>query len=159
LASALRFLEIGWEEPGHHCSRPDVDYVAMSLARDAKVISIDPVPLPEAEQLLTAHNLMRFVSFVNARSESLTPSGHFDLAFIDGDHTYPAVRNDVERFATGALRPGGYLVLHDYFGWHNEQGENCSPIKRLVDELRAGDVYESLLVDTFFQSFVILRKR
>jgi SAM-dependent methyltransferase len=159
LASALRFLEIGWDEPGHHCTRPDVDYVTLSLPCTRELYSVDPVPLPEAEQLLAAHDLKRFVTFVNAPSESLFPARQFDLAFIDGDHGYPAVRADVDKFATRGLRPGGYLVLHDYFGWYNERNENGSPIKRVVDELRASGAYESLLVDTFFQSFVILRKR
>src|SRR6185437_7495881 len=158
LASALRFLEIGWEEPGHHCIRPDVDYIELSLPGKRELYSIDPVPLPEAEQLLRAHGLARFVTLVNAPSERTAPAEQFDLAFIDGDHSYPAVRADVEKYADGALRPGGYLVLHDYFGWYNEQGENCSPVKQVVDELEASGRYESLLIDTFFQSFVVLRK-
>jgi predicted O-methyltransferase YrrM len=159
LASALRFLEIGWDEPEHHCTRPDVDYVALSLPCRRELYSVDPVPLPEAEQLLAAHDLTRFVTLANARSDSLFLTRQFDLAFVDGDHSYPAVRADVEKYATRGLRPGGYLVLHDYFGWYNANDENCSPIKRVVDELQATGMYESLLVDTFFQSFVILRKR
>ena len=159
LSSALRFLEIGWDEPGHHCIRPDVDYVEFSLPCKRELYSIDPVPLPEAERLLAAHDLTRFVTFANVRSDSLFLTRQFDLAFVDGDHSYPAVCADVEKYATRGLRPGGYLVLHDYFGWYNAHGENCSPIKRVVDELQASGSYESLLIDTSFQSFVILRKQ
>ena len=68
---------------------------ALSLPRESKVISIDPVPLPEAEQLLTAHDLMS-VRELRERAVGVGGSfGYFDLAFIDGDHTYSAVRNDV----------------------------------------------------------------
>ncbi|MFN7590121.1 MAG: class I SAM-dependent methyltransferase [Planctomycetota bacterium] len=35
-----------------------------------------------------------------------------DLLFLDGDHSYDAVRQDFEDWAP-RIRPGGYLVLHD----------------------------------------------
>jgi len=35
-----------------------------------------------------------------------------DLLFVDGDHSYDAVRRDFEDWAP-RIRPGGYLVLHD----------------------------------------------
>jgi predicted O-methyltransferase YrrM len=35
-----------------------------------------------------------------------------DLVFIDGDHTYPAVKHDIEKYAC-LVREGGFLALHD----------------------------------------------
>ena len=158
LAGALRFLEIGWSEPGHHCGRPDIDYARFNRPPGRLLTSVDSNPQPEAEQLLSFHGLMRFVKFADVRSDAMVPTVKFDLAFIDGDHSYEGCKADIERYADGGLRHGGYLVLHDYFGWYNQHGENCSPIKRVVDELRASGKYESLLIDTMFQSFVVLRK-
>lgn len=45
----------------------------------------------------------------------------FDLVFIDGDHTYGAVHNDIE-WALTLLRPGGHIVFHDYRFGTNGQG-------------------------------------
>jgi hypothetical protein len=56
------------------------------------------------------------------------------------------------------LRPGGYFVLHDYFGWYDDRGRNGSPIKAVIDELAAGGRYEHLLVDTGYMSFAVFRK-
>lgn len=39
--------------------------------------------------------------------------GDIDLAFIDGDHLYDAVRIDMQLVAS-KVKPGGYLVAHDY---------------------------------------------
>lgn len=36
----------------------------------------------------------------------------FDLVFIDGDHSYPGVSQDVKQYRE-FLRPGGFLILHD----------------------------------------------
>jgi len=41
-------------------------------------------------------------------------SPRFDLIFLDGDHTAGTVYREVPA-ALGALRPGGSIVLHDYY--------------------------------------------
>jgi predicted O-methyltransferase YrrM len=158
LAGALRFLEIGWDEPARHLIRPDVNYVSALQPRDRKLYSVDNLPLPEAESLLAEHGLSRFVVLINQRSDAVVPSGLFDLVFIDGDHSYEGCMADVERYCGETLRRGGYFVLHDYFGWYDQHLNNGSPIKRVVDELRATGRFESILIDTQFQSFVVFRK-
>ena len=39
--------------------------------------------------------------------------GYADMIFIDGDHTYPAVKRDLEVYAP-MVRPGGLFSGHDY---------------------------------------------
>lgn len=39
--------------------------------------------------------------------------GKFDLVFVDGDHSYDAVKNDTTK-AFELLRPGGAIIWHDY---------------------------------------------
>jgi predicted O-methyltransferase YrrM len=43
----------------------------------------------------------------------LSQLGQVDMAFIDGDHERPAVEIDM-RIVASKIRPGGYLVAHDY---------------------------------------------
>lgn len=44
---------------------------------------------------------------------SLLNTHSFDLAFIDGDHSHPAVREDI-RGCHRLVRPGGIICGHDY---------------------------------------------
>jgi predicted O-methyltransferase YrrM len=43
---------------------------------------------------------------------NLVPN-HLDLAFIDGDHSYEAVKHDIQNWKK-KVRPGGILAGHDY---------------------------------------------
>lgn len=52
----------------------------------------------------------------------------FDLAFIDGDHAYEAVREDIENVLP-LLRTGGVLAFHDY-------SPTWPGVRQAVDELR-----------------------
>lgn len=45
------------------------------------------------------------------------PPGHFDLVFIDADHEYPAVKQDIECWLP-LVRPGGTLAGHDFAARH-----------------------------------------
>ena len=56
-------------------------------------------------------------------------TGQADLVFIDGDHSYPGVRADVDRFAS-FVREGGCLALHDHAYY--------PPVTRAVGELLMG---------------------
>ena len=45
-------------------------------------------------------------------AEHLAPGG-YDLVFVDGNHTYQNVRDDL-RLMWPRVKPGGMLVGHDY---------------------------------------------
>ena len=85
--------------------------------------------------------------------------GLADLIFIDGEHTYDAALADVRKFVPNNLRPGGYFILHDYYGWYDAEKKSRSPVRVVVEELIAEGELEHLLIDTGYQSFVIFRKR
>ena len=158
LGSALRFLHAGWDEPQQHRQRPDVDYADFESAAPGVLFSIDPHPTPEAERLVDEAGLRPYVRFINHSSQQISIAGLCDLMFIDGDHSYQGCKADVARFVPKYLRPGGYFILHDYYGWYDAEGTNRSPIKQVVDELVANGGLENVLIDTGYMSFVIFRR-
>jgi len=158
LASALRFCDWGWEEPPDHLQRShEVDYQKLHLPKLRKLYSIDTVPRPEAEELIEKNHLSRYVEYINGDSRTVKLDVVADLVFIDGDHSYEGCRSDVDRFVPQNLRPGGYFILHDYFGYY-EGTKNASPVKKVCDELVAEGVYQQLLIDTHYMSFMVFRK-
>jgi hypothetical protein len=158
LASALRFLDRGWQEPQFNKQRPDMNYSRFEAQAPRKLYSIDPYPMEEAENIIREAELQPYVEFVNKRSGDTTfENGFFDFVFIDGDHTYAGCKSDVIQYLP-YLRKGGYFVLHDYYGWYDQQKNNNSPIKKVVEEILSGEPVEHILMDTGYQSFVIFRK-
>ena len=158
LASALRFLDVGWQEPQQHKQRRDVDYAAFEQRKQRRLYSIDPHPTVEAVNLLRKATLNEYVELIDRRSDEVRPKpSAFDIAFIDGDHSYEGCRADVARYLP-SVRSGGYFVLHDYYGWYDALNRNNSPVKRVIDELIATAQFQHLLIDTGYQSFVIFRK-
>jgi len=157
-ASALKFLDIGWQEPMQHKQRPDINYSEFEGHKQRKLFSIDPFPTIEAATLIEKAGLTQYVEFINLSSEQVNISTEVDLIFIDGDHSYEACKRDVFHYVLQNLRPGGYFILHDYFGWYDQQNQNNSPIKKVIDELIVEGAFQHLLIDTSYQSFVIFRK-
>jgi hypothetical protein len=156
LASALKFIEIGWQEPAHNKQRPDVDYAVHEGPRPRRLLSIDPFPTQEASDLLARAGLTDLVTCINHRSQDVQVTGQIDLLFIDGDHSYEGCLRDVMKFVP-AVRPGGYFILHDYYGWYEGDGRNKSPIKQVIDQIPAAG-FQRLLIDTGYQSFVIFQR-
>jgi len=59
--------------------------------------------------------LSGIITTIRMRSQDALPSlhGRFHLAFIDGDHSYDAVREDL-RLIVNKMTPDGILALHDW---------------------------------------------
>lgn len=67
------------------------------------------------------------------------PDDHFDFAFIDADHTYEAVREDISLWRP-KVRSGGILAGHDYDGRMDRRG--VWGVKRAADEFAATEGLE-----------------
>jgi len=156
LASALKFVDTGWDEAAHLKQRPDMDYPAFEAPRKRRLVSIDPFPTAEATALIERAGLTNYVSFVNHRSDAVTVQGQLDLLFIDGDHSYEGCARDVLQYVP-FVRPGGYFILHDYYGWFDRNGANNSPIKKVADEI-PHEGFQRILIDTGYPSFVIFHR-
>jgi predicted O-methyltransferase YrrM len=111
-------------------------HLAMGLADawpdspDIRLLTVDIVDVNDSEraawrrlglaqsprQAMERLGLGGLVEFRTARSlDLLTQSGEsFDLIFLDGDHRLQTVVAEIPA-ALGRLRPGGFLLLHDYF--------------------------------------------
>jgi predicted O-methyltransferase YrrM len=156
LGSALKFNDQGWDEPAQHKQRPDMNYAALEGRQPRQLMSIDPIPTSEASNLIERAGLADYVTFVDLPSNAVDVTGEIDLLFIDGDHTYEGCVHDVMKYVP-SVRPGGYFILHDYYGWYEGDGLNKSPIRRAVDEI-PHDRFPRVLIDTGYQSFVVFHR-
>jgi len=67
----------------------------------------------QAEQRTLFAKERRFVwASDSVKAAEAMLSGHLDFAFIDGDHTYPGVRRDLEAWYP-KVRAGGLVLMHD----------------------------------------------
>ncbi len=105
---AVNILEIGTAN----------GYTALYLARPESVKRVVTVDRDESNSLrdnLTLFDKERKIHFIQSDSRKVNiPYDRFgvDLAFIDGNHTYPFVRSDLKMIIP-LVRSGGFIVLHD----------------------------------------------
>ena len=156
IAMGLALADEGWREPTLAKQRPDVDYDTLLAKKKRTVVSIERYPRKESDALIEEAGLSEYVEKIDQDSAEvdLAQLGVVDILLIDGHHGLAQVRGDVARYVPH-VRPGGYFVLHDYFGWYDGK-ENGSRAKRVIDEDLQG--FERILIDTGFASFVIFRK-
>ena len=159
LAAGLRFVECDFPIYHKGCTvRPGLDYGKLGEKGGGKLYSIDLTLTPHAEEVVRNNNLSKYVEFISGNSLEVDFKVVADILLIDGDHTYEGCRGDVDKYVQANLRPGGYFILHDYFGWYDEEGRNNSPIKKVCDELIEEGKYQHILMDTHYMSFMIFRK-
>jgi len=145
-AAALAQLASGAGEVLEIGSAFGYSAIVMALA-GAHVTAVDPhtwVPdsLAGMERNLVAYGVTDRVAILAESSAPVlatfalaiahVPLTPFGLVFIDGDHSAPAVRADVDA-ALKVLRPGGVLACHDY-------GEDCCcpGVRQALDEAFPG---------------------
>jgi predicted O-methyltransferase YrrM len=106
-----RALEVGTAEGGAAM----IMCAAMDAANCGQLICVDPEPKVTPE---TSARLAHRVTLIQKPSpEAISQAyqvadGHFDFAFIDGDHSYTGVLRDIHA-VTPCMRDGGYLLFHD----------------------------------------------
>lgn len=100
----------------------------------AEVLSVDPWPHWIEDVFQACLRRMKPYpgwGFIRAESPgALLPlkSQAYDLVYIDGDHSYQAVRADIQA-SRRLVKPGGWIGGHDY------DGPDTPDVKRAVDEL------------------------
>ncbi len=125
-------------------------------SEQGKVVSIDPFSAPDIQERITAHCVSRFVELWDQTSRSgferwqTERKDHsIGFVFIDGDHRYPAVVQDIERWGS-LLVPGGIIALHDYY----ETQPDC--LKALNEQIIWSGKFEDIELKT---SLLIARKK
>lgn len=89
----------------------------------ATIVSVDIVERPEWR--VNARGNQTLMIMPSRDIPTFFQSGFFDMIFIDGDHSYEGVKNDLYAVIP-LLKEGGVLICHDY--------ETREPVKRAVDE-------------------------
>jgi len=69
---------------------------------------------------------LKIVKMGSTEAAGLFRDGFFDFVYIDGDHRYKPVQDDIRAWLP-KVRRGGILGGHDYFGWTkwNHQVKNA----------------------------------
>lgn len=73
-----------------------------------------------------AGRIERRVGDVSQEAFAADPRDHYDLIFLDADHTYEAVKRDTE-ILLPLLAPAGVFVWHDYANWGRFSRKNGVP--------------------------------
>ena len=144
-----RVLEIGAHLGASSC------YLAAGLAQaGGQLFSVDTWQndaMPDARQDTMAafqkniYPVRHLITPLRKNSQELTAADfqrQFDLIFIDGDHSYPAVRHDFT-LVQSWLAPDGIIAFHDFSHEHHEG------VTRIVGEaLASGEWVLAGLVDS-----------
>jgi len=97
-------------------------------------------------ELKKKHPFIEIQRMFSVEAAKLYPDGHFDYVYIDADHTYPAVKEDILAWWP-KVRSGGILGGHDYKDKKISRKVFCG-VKQAVNEF----VFENDLVCNFAQT-------
>lgn len=78
------------------------------------------------------------------------PDNHFDLVYIDGEHDYDNVKNDIDLYFR-KVKSGGFLSGHDYWLDNKWPGVNMA----VEDFVKVNDIVD---IQTFRDSSWLIRK-
>lgn len=84
------------------------------------------------------------------------PDHYFDWVYVDGNHYYDYVLQDLYLFA-GKIKPGGFLAGDDYL-WTSPELNGHQPVKKAVNDFLADRAPEFSLYKKLDSQF-ILRKQ
>ena len=81
---------------------------------------------------------VNYIKGLSVQSAQIFNDGYFDLIFIDADHRYEHVKQDIESWLP-KIRKGGILAGHDYL--HPKEGTSSCGVKQAVDEIFGDEIY------------------
>jgi predicted O-methyltransferase YrrM len=86
------------------------------------------------------------------------PDDYFDWMYVDGDHFYEGVKEDIKASAS-KVKPGGYLVFNDYATWSPSSMSHCG-VARAVNEFCIAQEWKMVFFafQTMMYNDVALRK-
>jgi len=83
------------------------------------------------DKTCSAHDNIQKVKATSSEVADEFEDESIDFVYIDGDHRYEAVKNDIKKWAPKVKR-GGYIAGHDYYGKNKSK---ITYVKIAVDEL------------------------
>ena len=118
------------------------------LAIGCDVVSVDIAKRPRVATLETVYPGYSFIrgtseEYVSKVQSGELPSKRFDMAFIDGDHTYDWALRDY-RAVLPLISPGGLIVFHDIVDSPHHREHDCR-VYKLWDELKQTHQYKEFL--------------
>lgn len=69
---------------------------------------------------------------------------YFDLVYVDGGHSYPAIAWDA-MFAYNKTNPGGFIIFHDYNRPNNDPNRDANHVKDLIDNYLSKIITEEII--------------
>lgn len=130
-------------EIGSFCGRSTICAAQTAISVDA----VDPfdgraTPVPGSTLAEFIENIAKYgvsekVAIQNGTIDEIGPTlePKFGLVLIDGDHSYMAVRNDIE-WALRLLKPDGHIAFHDYRCGQSQAGFDLG-VEMAVNDLLA----------------------
>ena len=106
---SAQIMEIG------RCHGGSTFLFAVASDQASTITSIDIAPRNDQllRDVLEKNGLLKKVQLLAGNShEANTIDDHYDLVFIDGDHSRAGAFKDYEHWKR-AVKPGGYLILHN----------------------------------------------
>lgn len=133
LSEGKRVLEIG-----SYCGRSTI-CIAQTASKVVAVDYFDGRATPEQRDTSETFNksLKKYGVYdkvTTCHPEAELPPGKFGFVFIDGDHSYEAVRRDIDR-AASVLTEDGLIAFHDYRLEPDEKGCMDWGVTKAVNEL------------------------
>lgn len=102
-----------------------------------RLLSIDIEACQEAGHKIARLGLSDRWTFMQTSSDAAigTARTHapFDLAFIDGNHSYAQCRKDFDNYSV--MAPGGFVVFHDAIAFPNDVGKVVAEIRAAGKEV------------------------
>jgi len=96
-----------------------------------RVVTIDPIPHPRmfAENTKGFENQIERITATSQDTLKKLSDKSFDLIFVDGDHSYEAVKSDLEQ----AYRISKKIILLDDV-WHNHNYDKMYGVMQAIGE-------------------------